>query len=135
MVELTRPLSPHWQGGECIGLGGSQRKEMRASLLVAACCYGAASAAGVGLNDDEIVTGAPVQRLDGLWSATNAATGMTIAGSVPGDLVTDLQRCVRRSGPTGCRAPAGRPGCTQRQVEVSPLAALSFALPLVAGRA
>jgi hypothetical protein len=105
-VVLTRP-----HGGAAtvgvdsgIGLGSHACNEMRASLLVAACCYGAASAAGVGLNDDEIVTGAPVQRLDGLWSATNAATGMTIAGSVPGDLVTDLQRCVRPSGLTGRRA-------------------------------
>ena len=44
------------------------------------------------LRDSPITAGGPVQYLDGpQWSVSNADTTVVVGGSVPGDLLTDLQ--------------------------------------------
>lgn len=43
-----------------------------------------------GLVDSPLVSGAALSYLDGYWQTTNGQ--ITIGASVPGDLLTDLQR-------------------------------------------
>ena len=65
---------------------GRLRPLMAALLLHAPC-----GAVGAGLADPRIVGALPAIPLDGQWKASSA-TGLSIDATVPGDIITDLQR-------------------------------------------
>ena len=63
-----------------------------AALLLAPCAHAA------GLADPRIVGNLPAVSLDGAWTA-RSADGMSIGATVPGDVITDLQRAGKISDP------------------------------------
>ena len=62
-----------------------------ATMAVTSCCSLAPLRAPT-LTDEPFVSGLPPVYLDGAWTATNGEGSLLIAGSVPGDLITDLER-------------------------------------------
>src|ERR1700709_2575771 len=44
----------------------------------------------VTLNDHRIASSVPAVSLDGTWRATSPSQSLTITGTVPGDIITDL---------------------------------------------
>jgi beta-mannosidase len=52
----------------------------------------AAVRADLSLRDAPITTSLPPYYLDGAWTATEATLGLSIPATVPGDIITDLQR-------------------------------------------
>ena len=78
---------------------------MMTRLLVAVVVAAAAASLGApsSLRDHPIASGSAPRYLDGPWTATNvggaAAAAGPLAATVPGDIMTDLQRAKRAPDP------------------------------------